>query len=451
MADYLVYWKVFWDEARNLNQEGYDWHTNDADFYNQVCSGDRLWVVVSGGSKYQNEWRLIQLIVVFDRERLRTEFGDYHIIGDEARSFFFDIYSQADFTPILKKLNFASGKKIINDGREIGFAIQRIRRMAVEDAHLLERYAQRLNVVTVGNIIPDLIARESDFRKQIWTSLLERADPYKATPELLRELGIYGGAQGVWVDKARTSKLTEDGTGITVGLLHTGSSYADDISDDAVLYHYPKTNRPSARDKSEVDATKAAGRLRLPVFVIEYPTPNSKVREVHLGWVEDWDDEAGIFLISFGEVQQVTPHHEEDELSFEPFATLQQRKRLVNVRKGQQQFKFEVIKRYGARCAVCGIGFLELLDGAHIIPNKAAGSYDARNGLVLCASHHRAFDAGLFTIEPDTLRIHLAPIVQDARRLGITFTTLEHLPRKPHTQAIEWHWKQWKQRYPLLR
>jgi|SRR6266496_3257509 len=90
----------------------------------------------------------------------------------------------------------------------------------------------------------------------------------------------------------RTSQLTEDGIGATVGLLHTGSSYPDDISDDAVLYHYPKTGRPPSRDKSEVDATKAAGKLRLPVFVIKYPTPNSSFRQVHLGWVEDWDDSA---------------------------------------------------------------------------------------------------------------------------------------------------------------
>jgi hypothetical protein len=54
--------------------------------------------------------------------------------------------------------------------------------------------------------------------------------------------------------------------GITVGLLHTGQDYADELSTDGVLYHYPRTGRPPGRDRSEVEATKAAGRLRLPVL-----------------------------------------------------------------------------------------------------------------------------------------------------------------------------------------
>lgn len=300
-------------------------------------------------------------------------------------------------------------------------------------------------VVDKGDNRSELVAKELDYRKRMWATLLEKDESNVVEPQLLRELGIYGGAQGVWVDKIRTAELTEDGTGVTVGLLHTGSSYADDISDDAVLYHYPKTNRPASRDKSEIDATKAAHRLGLPVFVIKYPTPNSTRREVRLAWVEDWDDKSGIFLISFGEApQQKVSDTTENEQPFEPFNERATTQRTVKVRKGQQQFKFDVIKRYGARCAVCGIDFLELLDGAHIIPNKAAGSYDARNGLVLCASHHRAFDAGLFAIEPNSLKIQVAPNVKDAGQLGITSTTLEHLSRKPHAQALGWRWRKWQ-------
>jgi hypothetical protein len=60
---------------------------------------------------------------------------------------------------------------------------------------------------------------------------------------MLRGLGVYGGAQGVWVDKARTKEIAP--AGVTVALLHTGCSYADDLSADGVVYHYPKTGRPS--------------------------------------------------------------------------------------------------------------------------------------------------------------------------------------------------------------
>jgi len=116
----------------------------------------------------------------------------------------------------------------------------------------------------VGQIAPHEVhsgvQQEMEYRRGMWNSLLKVGGPKGVAPGVLRDLGIYGGAQGVWVDKARTSSLTEDGTGVTVGLLHTGSSYADDLSDDGVLYHYPSTNRPRGRDLAEIEATKAAGR-----------------------------------------------------------------------------------------------------------------------------------------------------------------------------------------------
>jgi len=45
------------------------------------------------------------------------------------------------------------------------------------------------------------------------------------------------------VDKSRTGELTPDGMGVAVSVLHTGRSYADDLSEDSLLYHYPATNR----------------------------------------------------------------------------------------------------------------------------------------------------------------------------------------------------------------
>ena len=75
-------------------------------------------------------------------------------------------------------------------------------------------------------------------------------------PSQLREVGIYGGAQGIWVDKAHTAIPELAADGVTVAILHTGRHYADDLSEDGVIYHYPKTSRPPARDAAEVQATK---------------------------------------------------------------------------------------------------------------------------------------------------------------------------------------------------
>jgi hypothetical protein len=109
-------------------------------------------------------------------------------------------------------------------------------------------------------------------------------------PKLLRDVGIYGGAQGVWVDKEQ-SVAAAPRTGVAVGLLHTGSAYADDLADDGVIYHYPSSNR-RGKDRAEIAAVKAAGDLRLPVFVIIYSGPGASRRDVRLGWVEGADDRA---------------------------------------------------------------------------------------------------------------------------------------------------------------
>lgn len=288
------------------------------------------------------------------------------------------------------------------------------------------------------------VRQESEHRRNMWKSLLDADGPKGVVPGVLRDLGIYGGAQGVWADKARTGNLTQDATGVTVGLLHTGSSYADDLSDDGVLYHYPNTNRPKGRDLAEIEATKAAGRIGLPVFVITYPSPGSTVRDVHLGWVESWDDSLETFLITFGDSQPAAPVTEPEE---QPFRLVEKRRttrRQVEVRQGQQRFKFLVFGRYGLRCAVCGIGAPQLLDAAHLRPKRKHGSDDPRNGLVLCASHHRALDAGLFAIEPGSLRIHYAVSGPDADSLRMDHSTLEHLPKKPHHEALEWLWSKWQ-------
>jgi putative restriction endonuclease len=212
-----------------------------------------------------------------------------------------------------------------------------------------------------------------------------------------------------------------------------------------VIYHYPKTARPPGRDQNEIDATKAARRLGLPVFVITYPSEHADTRNVHLGWVEDWDDQARVFLIAFGEEPPsvgVAPPMTGDA----PFRLVSGRrgkKREVEVREGQPRFKFQVLKRYGPRCAVCDLDLPVLLDAAHLCPKNEGGTDDPRNGLVFCAVHHRALDAGLFAIDPATGSIQFRDTGPTAQALRITRETLAHLPGQPHREALEWCWRRW--------
>jgi hypothetical protein len=136
-------------------------------------------------------------------------------------------------------------------------------------------------------------------RIALWRSLSQQ-DRDSIEPSHLRALGVYGGAQGIWVDKANTAISDAAPAGITVSILHTGRHYDDDLSDDCMLYHYPSTDRLGSRDAGEVQATKNAMSLGIPLFVV-LPSPRSRqLRSVNFGWVSDFDDEGRTFLIVYG-------------------------------------------------------------------------------------------------------------------------------------------------------
>jgi len=87
-----------------------------------------------------------------------------------------------------------------------------------------------------------------------------------------------------------------------VGILHTGRSYAEDLSEDSLLYHYPRTRRPAARDAGEVAALKWAGTYKVPVFAILPSNGGSNLRSLRLSWVEDSDDGGRVLLLSLDDM-----------------------------------------------------------------------------------------------------------------------------------------------------
>jgi hypothetical protein len=50
--------------------------------------------------------------------------------------------------------------------------------------------------------LKDAGEQERETRRSMWDRLLEADGPLSVPPNLLRDLSIYGGAQGVWVDQA---------------------------------------------------------------------------------------------------------------------------------------------------------------------------------------------------------------------------------------------------------
>lgn len=81
--------------------------------------------------------------------------------------------------------------------------------------------------------------------------------------------------------------------------------------------------------------------------------------------------------------------------------------RAVMQRLHQSQFRRVVLRAYSNRCAICRLRHLELLDAAHILPDRdVRGDPVVTNGLGLCKIHHSAYDANILGIDPDA-RVHI--------------------------------------------
>jgi putative restriction endonuclease len=70
----------------------------------------------------------------------------------------------------------------------------------------------------------------------------------------------------------------------------------------------------------------------------------------------------------------------------------------------QRTFQARVLEAYRESCALCSLRHRELLDAAHIVPDKEErGEPVVSNGLALCKLHHAAFDQNILGIRPDLI------------------------------------------------
>jgi putative restriction endonuclease len=109
------------------------------------------------------------------------------------------------------------------------------------------------------------------------------------------------------------------------------------------------------------------------------------------------------------------------------YVTVQAKRRLH-----QARFRLEVLRAYETRCAVCRLPWAELLDAAHIVPDREEkGAPVVPNGLALCRLHHGVFDTDLMGIRPDGV-IELSRTLLETR----DGPTLEHAVKAFHGQHL---------------
>ncbi|WP_251450629.1 HNH endonuclease [Microbacterium sp. Marseille-Q6648] len=272
------------------------------------------------------------------------------------------------------------------------------------------------------------------WRASRWRSLSEAHPNSIAPASTIRSLGIYSGFRGVWVDKQHTAS-TAVPSGITIGVRHDGSSYADRLSDTGLIYKFPETER-KGHDELEIEATRTAMRLGLPIFVVS-GHKDAPTREVRLAYVEACNDEAKEFLLAFVPQPILGPMR----LALaSPESAPEWLARRIASQTNERRFAFKVMERYGPRCAVCEISARPLLASAHLRPKFANGTDEPENGLVLCANHHLALDFGLWRVHPNEGRVTARSGV-DLTSIGVTRRNLSLLRAYPSDESLEWLWK----------
>ena len=119
----------------------------------------------------------------------------------------------------------------------------------------------------------------------------------------------------------------------------------------------------------------------------------------------------------------------------------------------QVAFRERVLRAYAERCALCQLRHLELLDAAHITPDRdLEGEPVVSNGVALCKLHHAAFDRFFFTIRPDyTIVVRPSILAEsDGPMLIVGLQQIQgqliHLPRRaveaPDRQRLERRYEQ---------
>lgn len=285
--------------------------------------------------------------------------------------------------------------------------------------------------------IAERVQEEHSLRVNAWNRVRAIDADGMLTASQIENLGLYGGQAGIWRHKKRTSGTGAE-HGLAVSLRHNGTSYADDLSETGLLYHYPATDRPPSHDIGEINAAKASCAFGLPVFVL-IGSKNQARRQVRLGYIEEWHDATSLFSVKF----ENEPFEPSDTTEFDDFQGTGHLPvrilRSVQSRPNQARFALAVFKRYGKRCAVCDYAVPGGVVAAHLIPKKATGVDDALNGLPLCANHHASFDQGHWRIDPNGFRVVASP-KWSVTRLRLDQLNLDHLPAMPHPSAVEFLW-----------
>jgi len=119
--------------------------------------------------------------------------------------------------------------------------------------------------------------------------------------------------------------------------------------------------------------------------------------------------------------------------------------RKILPRRGQGEFRRQLLAAYGGRCAVTGCDVADALEAAHIVPHGENPDQEVRNGLLLRADIHTLFDLHLLRIDPKSLQVVLAPSIRQScyrEWHGRILRQPEAPENRPNRDRLAFRWKQ---------
>lgn len=169
--------------------------------------------------------------------------------------------------------------------------------------------------------------------------------------------------------------------------------YDDAAGADGLLRY--KWEKEDPENKSNRALRKAMG-LRLPLIWFWGVAP-SLYKAIFPVYLLKEEPEKKQFIVDTDGLQNLESAGEDPGELLKGY-----REEAVRKRIHQPAFRERVLRAYQMRCAICGMPRAELLDAAHIVPDKEPdGVASVPNGLALCKIHHSAYDSDLLGVTPD--------------------------------------------------
>lgn len=173
--------------------------------------------------------------------------------------------------------------------------------------------------------------------------------------------------------------------------------YEDAVGDGGVIHYKYRGSDPSHPDNVGL---REAMRRQVPLIYFVGLVPGRYYAEYPVFVVGD--DPADLaFRVQVDDRRVIVPAE-----AGVAEATTTARREYVTVlaqrRVHQEEFRARVLIAYRECCAVCRLRHPELLQAAHILPDRhPQGHPVVPNGLALCTIHHAAFDRNILGIRPD--------------------------------------------------